>query len=211
MPVAKLEKINTNSVWCLWEITESMDQLIKKVYLSEEGKKEIENISHPIKQRERIAARACIQEIFRFLKKEYFGIIKDEHDKPYLQRYNFHISISHSFPYAAAILHKKLQVGIDIEKPDEKLGRIAHRFLNEGEFIDSGGDLKKLCVYWSGKEAIYKLNGKTGLSFKNDIRIAPFGLHKRDVIKSEFSIGENTARIALNYQEFNGHMICYCF
>lgn len=211
MPVAKLEKINANSIWCLWEITESIDQLLNKVFLSKEGKSEIENISHPIKQRERVASRGCIQEMIRHLGKEYYGIIKDEHDKPYLKEHSFHISISHSFPYAAAILHKKLRVGIDIEKPSEKLGRIAHRFLNDDEFFDSRGDLRKLCIYWSGKESIYKLNGKTGLSFKNDIRIPPFELRKRDVIKSEFSVGESIARIALNYQELNGHIICYCF
>lgn len=213
MPISKLEKINANAFWCLWEITESFDQLMQKVVLNEDGKKEIDSISHPVKQRERLASRCCVQELVKQIGKEYKGIIKDEHDKPYLQGYAFHISISHSFPFAAAILHKKLRVGIDIEKPEEKLGRIAHRFLNENEFADTNGDLKKLCIYWSGKEAIYKLNGKTGLNFKKDIRIAPFNLHKRDVIKSEFVVGDqdNIARIALNYQELHGLIICYCF
>jgi phosphopantetheinyl transferase len=211
MPLTKIEKINANSFWCLWEITESIDQLLTKIVLSEDGKREIESISHPVKQRERLAARCCVKELVNKTGKEYKGITKDEHDKPHLIGINYHISISHSFPYAVAILHKKLRVGIDIEKPVEKLGRIAHRFLNEGEFIDSKGDLKKLCIYWSGKEAIYKLNGKIGLNFKEDIRIAPFDLHKRDVVKSEFSTGENIARIALNYQELHGHIISYCF
>jgi 4'-phosphopantetheinyl transferase len=211
MPLSKFEKINANSFWCLWEITESFEQLYQKVVLSEHGKREIGSISHPIKQRERLAARCCVQELVRQTGNEYKGIIKDEHDKPFLIDYPYHISISHSFPFAAAIMHKKLPVGIDIEKPTEKLGRIAHRFLNENEFIDSNGELKKLCIYWSGKESIYKLNGKTGLSFKKDIRIAPFELHKRDVIKSEFAVGKSTARIALNYQELYGHIICYCF
>jgi phosphopantetheinyl transferase len=89
---------------------------------------------------------------------------------------------------------KKLPVGIDIEKPVEKLGRISHRFLNEEEFNDSMGDLRKLCIYWSGKEAIFKLNGKVGLNFKNDIRIHPFTLHKRDVVKSEFFYRRKTWR-----------------
>jgi phosphopantetheinyl transferase len=211
MPITKIDKINANSFWCLWEITESKEQLLNKIVLSEDGRQEIDGISHPIKQRERLAARCCVQELVKQTGKAYKGITKDDHDKPHLIDLNYHISISHSFPYAAAILHKKLRVGIDIEKPVEKLGRIAHRFLNENEFADCNGDIKKLCVYWSGKEAIYKLNGKVGLNFKNDIRIAPFELHKRDVVKSEFSAGENIARIALNYQELHGHIVAYCF
>jgi len=211
MPITKLDKINPNSFWCMWEITENVDQLLHKIILSDDGRDEIDHISHPIKQRERLASRCCIQELVKHTGKEYKGITKDDHDKPFLVDLSYHISISHCYPYAVAILHKKLPVGIDIEKPVEKLGRISHRFLNEEEFNDSMGDLRKLCIYWSGKEAIFKLNGKVGLNFKNDIRIHPFTLHKRDVVKSEFSIGENLARVALNYQEINGHIIAYCF
>lgn len=211
MPITKIEKINSNSFWCIWEISESVDQLLKKVVLSENGEKELEGISHPIKQRERLASRCCVQELVKQVGKEYKGITKDEHDKPHLIDLNYHISISHSYPYAAAILHKKLPVGIDIEKPVEKIGRIAHRFLNENEFSDCDGEIKKLCIYWAGKEAIFKLNGKIGLNFKKDIRISNFTLHKQDVIRSEFSVGEDTARIALNYQDFKSHIICYCF
>lgn len=211
MPIIKLDKINANSYWCIWEITESIEQLLNKIVLSEDGEDEIAHISHPIKQKERLASRCCVQELVKQTGKEYQGIIKDEHDKPHLVGINYHISISHSYPYAVAILHKKLPVGIDIEEPVEKLGRIAHRFLNDQEFFDCNGDLKKLCVYWSGKEAIFKLNGKMGLNFKKDIRIAPFELHKKDVVKSEFVIGENKTRIALNYQEIKGHIVAYCF
>jgi 4'-phosphopantetheinyl transferase len=211
MPLTKIEKINSNSFWCLWEISESAEQLKDKLTLSKFGLKELEEISHPTKKRERLASRACIQELVRKTGKEYGGIYKDDNDKPHLIKLNYHISISHSFPYAVAILHKKLPVGIDIEKPSEKIGRIAHRFLNDAEFEDCDGELRKLCIYWGGKEAIYKLNGKIGLNFKKDIRIYPFELHKRDVIRSEFTLGENKVRIALNYFEINGHMICYCF
>jgi phosphopantetheinyl transferase len=211
MPITKIEKINSNSFWCLWEITETVDQLLEKITLSEGGKREVEEISHPIKKRERLASRGCIQELVKQVGKPYEGISKDEHDKPHLIGLPYHISISHCFPYAVAIIHKKLHVGIDIEKPVEKLGRIAHRFLNDQEFLDCEGDMKKLCVYWSGKEAIYKLNGKVGLNFKKDIRIFPFELHKKDTIRSEFSISDTHVKIALNYQELHGHLICYCF
>ena len=211
MPLTKLEKINNNSYWCIWEITETTEQLQDMLVMTDSGREEIKHISHSVRQRERLASRCCLQQLVHETGKKYKGIVKDGHDKPHLVGLKYHISISHSFPYAVAILHKMLPVGIDIEKPSEKLGRIAHRFLNEEEFAECDGDLKKLCIYWSGKEAIYKLNGKKGLIFKRDIRIAPFELHKRDVIRSEFTLGENTVRVALNYRELFGHIIAYCF
>ena len=211
MPISKLDKIGSNAHWCLWEITETTDELRRKLVLSESDEAELQHISHIKKQKEHLASRHCVQEIIKVLGKEYKGIVKDDHDKPFLIDLNFHVSISHSFPYAVAILHKKLRVGIDIEKPVEKLGRIAHRFLNEEEFHDSGGDLKKLCVYWSGKESIFKLNGRRGLNFKKDIRIYPFNLVKRDVIRSQFMINDSPVKVALNYRELKGHIISYCF
>ena len=97
MPITKIEKINSNSFWCCWEISETVDQLRNKVILSENGEKELKGISHPIKQRERLASRACVKELVKQVGKEYNGITKDEHDKPHLIDLNYHISISHSF------------------------------------------------------------------------------------------------------------------
>ncbi len=211
MPILKLDKINNNAYWCMWEITETVDELKRKIILSEGGIRELESISHMEKKKERLAARCCVQALVRETKNEYLGIMKDAHDKPYLIDYGFHISISHSFPFATAILHKKLPVGIDIEKPQEKLKSIANRFLNDIEYKDSGLDVHKLCVYWTGKEAIFKLNGKKGLNFKRDIRIFPFEMKKRDVIRSEFILKGKSIKAALNYREMKGHIISYCF
>jgi phosphopantetheinyl transferase len=211
MPITKIEKINSNSFWCCWKISESVYQLRNKILLSDASILELEKISHPIKQRERLASRGCVQELVTKVGKTYKGITKDEHDKPHLIDLNYHISISHSFPYAVAILHKMLPVGIDIENPVEKLGRIAHRFLNEKEFDHCDGDIKKLCIYWSGKEAIFKLNGKIGLNFKKDIRIASFELQDKDVIRSEFVVGNDVVRVALNYEQLGEHIVSYCF
>jgi len=211
MPVFKLEKINSNAYWCLWEITESLMQMERNTVLSDEGKAELERIKHPIKKIESYASRRCIQAIMAELGKEYEGIYKDGHNKPHLIDSPFHISISHSYPYAAGILHKKLKVGIDIESPKEKLRLVANKFLNSEEFKEADNNLKKLAVYWAGKEAIYKLNGRHGLSFKKDIRIYPFEPRKRDILRSEMIIEGNPVKISLNYREVKGYYIAFCF
>lgn len=211
MPAVKLEKINNNSFWCLWEITESLEQMLRNTVLSHEGKEEVEKIHHPITKIESLGSRRCIQEIASEMGIDYKGIYKDEFDKPHLIDSKFFISISHSYPYAAGILHKKLPVGIDIEKPKDKLLRVSRRFLSNDEWLYAGDDLKKLCVYWTGKEAIYKLNGKKGLSFQKNIFIHPFQLRRRDVIKSELRINELSAKIAVNYRYHDGYYIAFCF
>ncbi len=195
----------------MWHITETVDELKHKVILSEDDLGDMERIHHPVKQKERMASRACVQELVRSYDKQYKGLIKDDHDKPFLIDLDWHISISHSFPFAVAIIHKKLPVGIDIEKPVDKLIKLAPRFLSEQELTNVEGDPVKLCVYWTGKEAIYKLNGKRGLIFRRDIFIHPFELKKRDAIRSEFILNERSVKLALHYREMKGHIISYCF
>lgn len=211
MPLIKLNKIGKKAYWCLWEITETEDEIRNKVYLSSEGKSELERVGHLTKRKERLAARACIQELAEAMSIPYNGIFKDDHNKPHLIGHKHQISISHSYPFAVGIIHKQLPVGIDIEKPTDKLIRLGYRFLNKDELQNAGADSKKLCVYWTGKEAIYKLNGKRGLIFKQDIRIYPFQLSKRDTIRCEFSLNNNKVRLSLEYRELKNHIISYCF
>ncbi|MGF1637717.1 MAG: 4'-phosphopantetheinyl transferase family protein [Cyclobacteriaceae bacterium] len=211
MPVVKLEKINSNAYWCLWEISETLDQLERNTILSEHGLTELNKITHATRKMESLASRRCLQEIFKEMGKSYQGIYKDIHNKPHLVNNDYHISISHSYPYAVGILHKKLPVGIDIEKPIEKLRKVAPRFLQPAEFIDAEDELKKLCVYWTGKEAIFKLNGRRTMNFKENIKIHPFVLRKRDVIRSEMYVTGTSVKIALNYREIDGHFISFCF
>ncbi len=211
MPLIKLNKIGKKAYWCLWEITETEDAIRNKVYLSAEGKSELERVGHLTKRKERLASRACIQALAEAMNIPYNGIYKDEHSKPHLIGHNHQISISHSYPFAVGIIHRQLPVGIDIEKPTDKLIRLAYRFLNKEELQNAGANSKKLCVYWTGKEAIYKLNGKKGLIFKQDIRIYPFQLSKRDTIRCEFLINDNSVRLSLEYRELKNHIISYCF
>ncbi len=211
MPLIKINKAGKNAFWCLWEITETEDELRNKVFMSAEGKSEIDRVNHMTKRKERLASRACLQALAEEINIKYHGIYKDEHDKPHLIDNKQHISISHSYPYAAAIIHNQLPVGIDIEKPTEKLIRLAYRFLNKEEMLDAGADPKKLCIYWTGKEAIYKLNGKKGLIFKRDIIIYPFELAKRDTIRCGFFVNGNLVRLSLEYRQLKNNIITYCF
>jgi phosphopantetheinyl transferase len=107
---------------------------------------------------------------------EYAGIHKDSFGKPFLRNSSFHISLSHSYPFVAAQLSVDRAVGIDVEQPKEKLLHIAHRILSPNELQDAGSDIHKHCVYWCAKEALYKIDGKRGLHFSNQLNIEPFAL-----------------------------------
>lgn len=176
MPLSQLTVINKDCIWGLWEITESAEVLYAQLPHSIHDTQYLASVTHEGKRAESLAVRLLVKRMLQEWHCAYMGIIKDEHDKPYLAELPIHISISHTSRYAAVILHKQQEVGIDIEFIKEKLLKVAHKFLNEQEYEDAGKDLQKLCVYWSAKEVLYKKYGRRQLSLKEEIYINPFEL-----------------------------------
>lgn len=88
-------------------------------------------------------------------------ITHEESGKPVLD--GWHISISHTKGYAAVLLSKSHEVGIDIEYVSERVKRIADRFLRPDEQAENTIDL---LLHWCAKEAIYKLYSELDLTFQ---------------------------------------------
>ncbi len=61
-----------------------------------------------------------------------------------------------------------------MEKKNDKLIRTARKYLNESELVVAQDSLTTLCIYWCGKEALYKLNGRNKVSFRDNIEIESF-------------------------------------
>ena len=92
--------------------------------------------------------------------------------KPFIGReLNTFISISHSKNYCA-FGTSSTELGIDIEEVSPRIERIASRFVSneETKFIGEHSilDLTKL---WTMKEAMFKLNNRTGIEFKSELII----------------------------------------
>lgn len=87
--------------------------------------------------------------------------------KPKLE--GWHISISHTRGYAAILLSRCWNVGIDIEYSSDRVSRIASRFLRADEQPQNTAE--QLAI-WSAKETLYKLFSDDQLSF-HEMRISP--------------------------------------
>lgn len=107
------------------------------------------------------------------------AICYDEHGKPYLNDGSYHISISHTKGYIGIALHPTKAVGVDIELLGNKIGRVADRFLSTAE-LSSARNTTSLHLYWSAKEAVYKLIGADCVDFRNDILLGPVVANRRN-------------------------------
>ncbi len=171
MPILKTAKINEKSTYALWEITESVEELRALVANTANVQLPDGDITNEAKQAEWMAGRLLLASLVNEMGDDYLGIYKDQYGKPYLNQLKHQISLSHSLPLVAAIVHQDRAVGIDVEQPKEKLRRIAYKFLTEQEQKACGDDLERLCIHWSVKEALYKLYGRKKLIFKENLLV----------------------------------------
>ena len=194
MGIVKTFYPNNNSIISIWKIKESIEELNKLV----DNNLELKNI---IKQKEYLSSRLLIKDMCENFNIKYSSIIKNSDGKPFLKNKNEFISISHKFPYSVAIINKKKECGIDIEKINEKVLYIKNKFLSKSELSNVGKSVKKATVFWSIKEAIYKIKGKT-IPFKK-IRILKNDTNKKYVVKI------NELKYKIKILELDNHIISY--
>ncbi len=118
-----------------------------------------------------------------------------------------HVSISHS-ENLVGIIHADFLVGLDLQKPSEKLYRVRSKFCNKNELENAKkaeDELINLTLVWSTKEAVYKMFGKN-ISFSKDMSVKVVD-DKR--IVCQVSSEEIKETIFLNYFWLRGQCVVY--
>ena len=187
MPLEKIV-IDRDRAWGIWQIRENEAEL-SALLPTEQIPPSIHNSQ---KRCEHLSARILVSEIMSALGLSYQGIVKDDYGKPFLHAHPHQLSLSHSYPYVAALIDSVASAGIDLEQPKQKLLRIAPRILHADELADAGVDLLKHCIYWCAKETLIKVHGKKDLIFAENLLITPFSM------KNE---GDITGRIIVDHRE----------
>lgn len=186
---AKIEKIGPLSALAINNIQEVAENGTE--FLSFREKLSLANISHPEKMVEWKGARIAIKAALDCILLPYPGFFKDEHGKSQPMDGYGHVSLTHSRGVAAAIFHKDMPVGIDMDFVREKIVRLGPKFLDPSEMEFLGNDPLLHTIAWSAKESIYKCQGKKGISLKENILLFPFRLEDKTirakVYQSDFS------------------------
>ncbi|EJL66218.1 4'-phosphopantetheinyl transferase family protein [Flavobacterium sp. CF136] len=177
MPLFQTIQHDETTKILIWEITESLEELVEKVVLKEKTQLRLNGMKSQMHQRAFLSVRMLIQEM-GFTDKD---LHYDEFGKPYFDCHNY-ISITHSHHFAAIIISHET-VGIDMELQREKILRIADKFVDtEFDYLNPNvleEYIKKLTVVWGAKEAIFKIRNEKGISFKDHIRVGDFSLDEK--------------------------------
>jgi 4'-phosphopantetheinyl transferase len=162
--------IDDHTLYAVWKISESVDELRSVISLRESEETLYHSFVAESRKKQWLAYRILIREL---LKPEEFPVEYDSFGKPYLAGSDFHISVTHTDDLAAVIISRHTRVGIDIERIRTRIEKVRERFLDAEELTSIGKDkaLEQLTLAWCAKEALYKLYGQRNLDFRDNISV----------------------------------------
>ena len=210
MPLIRLQKINDNSWLGLWRVEEEMKWFYDQIDLSKEDTYAYSKISNELKKFEWLSTRMVMKALVKEMGIEYMGIIKDDHGKPFLRECSFPISVTHSYPYVSAIIHRNLEVGIDLEKlKNDKILRIAKKFTNPREYAFANENPRILTLIWCAKESLYKLHGRKFVVFRENLEVEPFEPFETGELTGWLKLETGDQAFKLNYETTQHFFITY--
>lgn len=205
MPLYKTITPNSQTTVKIWKITESYDELIQPITLTDTCMQRVLSMKSEWHQRGFLSVRHLLAE-FGYTDAD---LVYDNNGKPHLKD-GKHISITHSFMFSGVIISDH-EVGIDIEKQREKIAVIAHKFVGyeQNYLVNTADDyINKLTVIWCIKESLYKLFATPGMLFKEHFLVIPFMIKDEETI-AWIDYEEVKYRYNTHFFEFEGFTCAY--
>ena len=205
MPLYKSISVNSQTTVKIWKIEESYEDLMRPLTLKPQSLERVLGMKSELHQRGFLSVRHLLHE-FGYSDQDLYY---DNNGKPHLND-GKHISITHSFTFSGVIVSDD-EVGIDIEMQRDKIGIIAHKFVDyEFKYLDKNSEsyINKLTVIWGIKESLYKLFATPGMLFREHFLVIPFMLQDGETV-AWIDYNGKKYRYNTAYLEFDGFTCAY--
>jgi phosphopantetheine--protein transferase-like protein len=191
----------------VWKILEPTEELFHRALLSEKEAENFLSFKSEGRKRQWLSYRVLIHELI----KEKKEIVYNNHGKPFLKltHKKINVSITHSGDFSAVIINENNPVGIDIEKPSQRLHNVSERFLSTDErnFIDSQNYLNHLAICWTIKEAVFKIHGNLLFDFREQILLEPFKYGESGKVNVKISDEKNPMNLWVDFIKIEGSFL----
>ncbi len=210
MPLVYYNKISHGLELGIWHITETVDELLKYLYLNEEEFAMLNSFKSEKRKKQWMSYRALIRSIVQadFIYRIYY----DENNKPYLVNPPRSISVSHTDNYSAVLINENVNEirGLDVERLSEKAFRNKSKFLSDDEI-----DLLPIddlyfysTLFWSAKESVYKKSNIPNIFLKSNIKIANIDF-ENNIINAELLYKDIIVKINVFWSIYDSMVVTY--
>ncbi len=205
MPLYKTITVNQHTKVLIWKIEESMEALQQGLLLRDATKDKLNKMKSTTHKKGILSVKKLLQE----LGYTDFHLSYNEEGKPILND-GKEISITHSHEFSGVIISNQ-EVGIDIEKQQQKILKIASKFTPIKEYRTLANEdalIRKLTFVWCAKEALYKLYSTKGVSFMSHMNVNDFSLSSHKTTAHIF-YGQKTNTYSIYFLEFENFVCAY--
>ncbi len=167
----------------VWHVTEDYEELLSMLPDADSVQNEAEQqFSSEFRRVEWTAVRVLLYTVLD----RQVHINYNDQGAPLLPDYEgLHISISHTKGFVAIALSESDVVGVDVEQIErldttnqfddkEKMPRVEKvrsRFMGNDEYAET---IVGMLLHWSAKETVFKVLGREGVDFHDDLKVQPF-------------------------------------
>ena len=167
----------------VWHVTEEYEELLSMLPDADSVQNEAEQqFCSEFRRVEWTAVRVLLYTVLD----RQVHINYNDQGAPLLPDYEgLHISISHTKGFVAIALSESDVVGVDVEQIErldttnqfddkEKMPRVEKvrsRFMGNDEYAET---IVGMLLHWSAKETVFKVLGREGVDFHDDLKVQPF-------------------------------------
>ncbi len=178
MPLVKVDQINEDTKILIWNLTED-------IHFFESHLAKLYNDTAPwetmtVKRKKEFLATRYLIQLGLPPGIQVSTLVKDEFGCPMVRDPQLYFGISHTNEYVACVINTS-RCGCDIERYQQRILSMAHRFMTEEEraWVTGDHELLKTHLMWGIKESAFKTWGRKGIDWKSHIKIDPLNW-KRD-------------------------------
>ena len=177
------KKILNNHIY-VWKMTSSYEDQIKNPLLNTTELISAKELKSENRKKEFLSSRIALKKIFN----KELELKHHKSGKPFIKEAK-HISISHSSNFLALAFGKE-NIGVDIEKPQNRMVKLMPKILSEIEFMEFKKEpsIDLACKLWGTKESILKYMGDKKLNYKEDIKVNTTSLDVAKYLKTNFKV-----------------------
>ena len=168
----------------VWKMTSSYEDQIKNPLLNSAELISAKELKNEKRKKEFLSSRIALKNIFN----KELELKHHTSGKPFIKEAK-HLSISHSSNFLALAFGEE-NIGVDIEKPQNRMVKLMPKILSEIEFMEFKKEpsIDLACKLWGTKESILKYMGDKKLNYKEDIKVNTTSLDVAKYLKTNFKV-----------------------
>ena len=212
MPLEKIINRPGDTTLGIWRIEESEEDLISRLQLDESEKALIAGLQHSKRYLHWLGSRVLLRTMLNTDK--FIALKADERNKPYIENFPHKVSITHSGIYAAVMISRQYETGVDIEGLTPKILNVNKRFLSPPELellegLDEKSKIYRSIIFWCVKEALYKLYAKGQMIFRDHLLINSDQEFSGPIVEASILKEDCQKTFLVEYAEVNNYLIAF--